>query len=140
MKITELDKIAQKINKEFEVNIFKHTRARNVVDARSVFCYIARDKYNLSLQAIADYFRRNGKPYDHSTAVHAIKQFETVMKFNPRAEYVLSEILKETDKDTHSKFLLEEILAMADEKSKTRINKILNQVYTKKLEQKKSPV
>lgn len=140
MKITELDRIANKINQEFEVNIFKHTRARDVVDARSVFCYIARDRYNMSLNNIADYFRRNGKPYDHSTAVHAIKQFETVIKFNPRAEYVMAKILKDTDQDAHSKFLIDEILTKADNDTKQRINRILNTVYTKTIEQKKAVV
>ena len=140
MQITELDRIADKINQEFQVNIFKHTRARDVVDARSIFCYIARDRYNMSLNNIADYFRRNGKPYDHSTAVHAIKQFETVIKFNPRAEYVMSIILKDTDEDAHSKFLVEEILTKADKETKKRVNRILNTVYNRTLEQKKAAV
>jgi chromosomal replication initiation ATPase DnaA len=47
--MTALDKLAQRINEEFNVNIFKHTRSRNVVDARSVFCYIVRTEYSLSL-------------------------------------------------------------------------------------------
>jgi chromosomal replication initiation ATPase DnaA len=51
--MTALDKLAQRINEEFNVNIFKHTRSRNVVDARSVFCYIVRTEYSLSLHAIA---------------------------------------------------------------------------------------
>jgi chromosomal replication initiation ATPase DnaA len=79
--MTALDKLAQRINEEFNVNIFKHTRSRNVVDARSVFCYIVRTEYSLSLHAIADYFTvKNGKPYDHSTAVHSIKNYEIVKK------------------------------------------------------------
>jgi chromosomal replication initiation ATPase DnaA len=78
--MTALDKIAKRINEEFNVNIFKHTRSRNVVDARSVFCYIVRNEYSLSLHAIADYFIKNGKPYDHSTAVHSIKNYEIVKK------------------------------------------------------------
>ena len=80
MRITTLNKLAKRINEEFGVNIFKNTRKREVVDARSVFCYIARDKYSMSLEAIAEYFRRNGKPYDHSTAVHAINMFEAIFE------------------------------------------------------------
>lgn len=140
MKITELDRIAKLINQEFGVDIFKHTRMRNVVDARYMFCYIARERYHMSLHGIADYFRRNGKPFDHSSAVHAIKQFEVVMKFNPRAEYVMSKVLRETDEDTHSKYLVEEILSKADDHTKKRVNRILNTVYTNTIEKQKAPV
>jgi len=140
MRITTLNKLAKRINEEFGVNIFKNTRKREVVDARSVFCYIARDKYSMSLEAIAEYFRRNGKPYDHSTAVHAINMFEVVRKFNPRAENIINDILKDTDQDAHAKFLIDEIIEKADDHDKTRIVKILNQVYINTLEKQRSPV
>lgn len=138
--MTALDKLANKINEEFEVNIFKHTRSRKVVDARSVFCYIVRNEYSLSLHAIADYFVKNGKPYDHSTAVHSIKNFEIVKKYDRRVEQVVAEILKDTDQDAHTKYLVNEILDKADQKTKTRTNRILSTVYTSTLKQKKAVV
>jgi Trp operon repressor len=138
--MTALDKIAQRINEEFNVNIFKHTRSRNVVDARSVFCYIVRNEYSLSLHSIADYFIKNGKPYDHSTAVHSIKNFEIVRKYDKRVEQVVAAILKDTDQDAHTKYLLNEILTTTDKQTKTRINRILSTVYTSNLEQKKAVV
>jgi chromosomal replication initiation ATPase DnaA len=138
--MTALDKIAQRINEEFNVNIFKHTRSRNVVDARSVFCYIVRNEYNLSLHAIADYFIKNGKPYDHSTAVHSIKNFEIVRKYDKRVEQVVAAILKDTDQDAHTKYLLNEILEKADKATKTKTNRMLSTVYTSTLEQQKAVV
>ena len=138
--MTALDKLAQRINEEFNVNIFKHTRARNVVDARSVFCYIVRTEYNLSLHAIAEFFIKNGKPYDHSTAVHSIKNYEIVKKYDRRAEQVVESILKDTDQDAHTKYLLNEILETTDKRTKTRINRILSKVYTGTLEQQKAQV
>jgi hypothetical protein len=138
--MTALDKIAQRINEEFNVNIFKHTRSRNVVDARSVFCYIVRNEYNLSLHAIADYFIKNGKPYDHSTAVHSIKNFEIVRKYDKRVEQVVAAILKDTDQDAHTKYLLNEILDKADKATKTKTNRMLSTVYTSTLEQQKALV
>lgn len=138
--MTALDKLAKRINEEFNVNIFKHTRARNVVDARSVFCYIVRTEYNLSLHAIAEFFIKNGKPYDHSTAVHSIKNYEIVKKYDRRAEEVVENILKDTDQDAHTKYLLNEILETTDKRTKTRINRILSKVYTSNLEQKKAVV
>jgi hypothetical protein len=134
--MTALDKIAQRINEEFNVNIFKHTRSRNVVDARSVFCYIVRNEYSLSLHSIADYFVKNGKPYDHSTAVHSIKNFEIVRKYDRRVEQVVAEILKDTDQDAHTKYLVNEILDKADKATKTRTNRMLSTVYTSTLKQK----
>lgn len=138
--MTALDKIAQRINEEFNVNIFKHTRSRNVVDARSVFCYIVRNEYNLSLHAIADYFIKNGKPYDHSTAVHSIKNFEIVREYDKRVEQVVAAILKDTDQDAHTKYLLNEILEKADKATKTKTNRMLSTVYTSTLEQQKAVV
>lgn len=138
--MTALDKIAQRINEEFNVNIFKHTRSRNVVDARSVFCYIVRNEYSLSLHSIADYFIKNGKPYDHSTAVHSIKNFEIVRKYDKRVEQVVAAILKDTDQDAHTKYLLNEILEKADKATKTRTNRMLSTVYTSTLEQQKAVV
>lgn len=138
--MTALDKLANKINEEFDVNIFKHTRSRKVVDARSVFCYIVRTEYSLSLHAIADYFVKNGKPYDHSTAVHSIKNYQIVKKYDKRAEQVVENILKDTDQDAHTKYLLNEILTTTDKRTKTRINRILSTVYTSNLEQKKAVV
>ena len=138
--MTALDKLAQRINEEFNVNIFKHTRSRNVVDARSVFCYIVRTEYSLSLHAIADYFVKNGKPYDHSTAVHSIKNFEIVRKYDKRVEQVVAAILKDTDQDAHTKYLLNEILEKADKATKTKTNRMLSTVYTSTLEQQKAVV
>jgi hypothetical protein len=140
MRINTLDKLSQRINEEFGVNIFKNTRKREVVDARSVFCHIARHNYNMGLEAIAEYFERNGKPYDHSTAVHAIKMFDVVRRFNPRAEQIVNEVLKDTDQDAYAKYLIEEIVDIADEHDKARIVKILNSVYTRSLEKKKAPL
>lgn len=139
MKETELDKLAKSINEHFELNIFANNRKRDTVDARSLFCYVAYHTYNFTFQGIANYFRRKGKPYDHSTAVHAINQFETVMKFNPRAEYVMGQILKETDKDAHIKYLFEDVLKNSDEQVKDRIAKYLNGIYADSIEQEKSP-
>lgn len=140
MKDSALNKLAKKINKEFDINIFANTRKREVVDGRSVFCYIAKHTYGMSLHSIAEYFKRNGKPYDHSTAVHAIKMFETVVKFNPRARNILNEVLKDTDQNAHAKFLVDEILVKADPRTKSRVIKVLNIAYTNSLEQQKAPV
>lgn len=140
MRIDTLDKLSQRINEEFGVNIFKNTRKREVVDARSVFCHIARNNYNMGLEAIAEYFERNGKPYDHSTAVHAIKMFDVVRRFNPRAENIINEVLKDTDQDAHAKYLIEEILEKADDHDKSRIVKILNSAHTRMMQKQKAPL
>lgn len=126
MKESALNRLAKIINREFDVNIFANTRKRDVVDARSIFCHIAYNSYGLSLHSIANYFKRNKKSYDHSTALHSIKMFEVVAKFNPRAQYVLHEILKETDKEAHAKYLVDEILTKADDHTKHRVINLLN--------------
>jgi hypothetical protein len=137
---TQLDKLAKTISKHFEVDIFKNTRKRDVVDARYLFCYVAYNTYRLTYHAVAEYFRRNGKPFDHSTAVYGINQYEVIMFNNPKAKLVMSEILKEIDKDAHTEFLMKSVLQDADQKVKDEVSKYLNTVYTSSIEQKKSPV
>jgi hypothetical protein len=137
---TQLDKLAKVINRHFEVNIFTNTRKRDVVDARYLFCYVAYNTYRLTYHAVAEYFRRNGKPFDHSTAVYGINQFEVIMINNPKAKLVMSEILKEIDTDAHTEFLMKSVLEDADQSIKDEVTKYLNTVYTSTILQKKSPV
>lgn len=126
---TKLNKLTRTINKYFEVNIFANTRKRDVVDARYLFCYVAYNTYNLTYHRVAEYFRRNGKSFDHSTAVYGINQYEVIMINNPKAKLVMAQILKEIDKDAHTEFLIKSVLEDADDKVKEEVSRYLSEVY-----------
>ena len=109
-KNADLDAIAKKINDWFQLDIFENTRKRRNVDARSIFCYIAKYYYQRTLCEIENYFEANNKSYDHTTAVHAIKQFEVVLKYNKDAERLLNEILAEVDVRAHIQSVFDQIM------------------------------
>jgi hypothetical protein len=61
-----------------------------------------------------------------------------VRRFNPRAEQIVNEVLKDTDQDAYAKYLIDEIILIASDHDKARIVKILNSVYVRSLEKKKA--
>jgi hypothetical protein len=46
--------IANEIKDTLKVNVFENSRKRPIIDARSLFCYILRKDFNLTLHSIAD--------------------------------------------------------------------------------------
>ena len=72
--------IALQIKNLINVNVFDQSRKQNVVDARSLYCYILRKDYNFTLYEVRDIFRNNGKSFDHSSVHHNVLLFEEVRK------------------------------------------------------------
>lgn len=67
--------IARKINKKLNVDVFTNTRRKEVVEARSLLCYILRNKLKLRWTNIALFFRNNGKSMNHATVIHNCNLF-----------------------------------------------------------------
>lgn len=76
MKEKKISQISEIINTTLNVNIFENSRKRQVVDARSLFCYILRKDLNYTLHQVKDYFNENGKIITHCTVFHSVKLFE----------------------------------------------------------------
>jgi chromosomal replication initiation ATPase DnaA len=74
--------IAKKINRQLKVDVFKNTRKQQVVEARSLLCYILRNKLRLRWTNIALFFRNNGKSMNHATVIHNCNMFHTYKKVN----------------------------------------------------------
>ena len=53
--------IAKNINRQLKVDVFRNTRKQETVEARSLLCYILRNKLRLRWTNIALFFRNNGK-------------------------------------------------------------------------------
>ena len=68
--------IAERINKHRNVNIFKNTRQREVVEARAAFTYILSEYFRLGCSKIRDIYRSQGKNMNHATILHALKNWE----------------------------------------------------------------
>ena len=57
------------------VDVFENTRRQQVIEIRSLLVYILRSVENMTYETIKEFFNNNGKAYDHTTALHAYKNY-----------------------------------------------------------------
>jgi hypothetical protein len=79
----EAQMYARAIKKLTRIDVLQETRKREVVEHRSVLVHILKEVEKYKLYEIRDFFRANGKKYDHSTALFAARQYEMYSKYNP---------------------------------------------------------
>jgi chromosomal replication initiation ATPase DnaA len=88
------------IEQEMEIeNIFKNTRRREYVDARRILFYILRNLfYILRNNFLLTYFEigRISKR-DHATIIHAIKDFDYIIKADPILNGVYEKALEKAE-------------------------------------------
>ena len=78
-KTVILTKIKKLVEDNLEINnISKKSRERDYVFARFLYFKIAKDCVETSLSNIASVVNR-----DHATAIHGIKQYDDLVKYNP---------------------------------------------------------
>jgi len=92
MKIEKADVLARKIKRITGVNVFENTRRRDAIEARSLFNWYLYNQYGFSLCEIARYYRNNKKAYDHSTAIHSLKNYEVYIRFSPHLKQWANEV------------------------------------------------
>lgn len=122
MKIEE--QIANEINNTLGLNIYTNIRTLNLVDARSLYCYILRKDLNYTLHQVRDSLREKGKLFDHSSVLHMEKIYEEVLSRNPIFDVIRDSVLTKIS----PKFLcIKNIKNLQDDYKLEQINKILNQ-------------
>ena len=59
------------------VSIYEKTRIREVIEHRAFLCFILRDRFKMSYQAIAKFIKSksNMQSYHHATVINACKQY-----------------------------------------------------------------
>lgn len=115
--------ISEIINNSLKLNIFENTRKREVVDARSLYCYILRKDLNYTLYQVRDTFRAQGKNYDHATVMHNVKIYEVVLINNPSYKELRELILNEV---CYKTVILNKIEQIKDEEKLRDINNCIN--------------
>lgn len=115
--------ISEIINNSLKLNIFENTRKREVVDARSLYCYILRKDLNYTLYQVRDIFRSQGKNYDHATVMHNVKIYEVVLINNPSYKELRESILNEV---CYKTVILNKIEQIKDEEKLRDINNCIN--------------
>ena len=75
-------KIAVQVNKLAKLDVFKNTRRREYVEARSLLCFILYKYQKFNLHEIKNFLIDNGKSSDHTTVLYSIKNYEIYSHYN----------------------------------------------------------
>lgn len=73
---------AKDIKRNKGIDVFDSTRKREVVTYRALHVYMLKNTLRWSLHKIKSFYEDNGKSYDHTTALHALKMFEVYCKYD----------------------------------------------------------
>ena len=82
MASTDIDLVAKLVIDLTKQDIFKNTRKRAYIEARSIFYVIMKKEYNATYEMIGEYMRGNGKNVTHATMIHAVNSFKDYAAFN----------------------------------------------------------
>lgn len=82
-----LKKTIKEFSFEFNLNLFKHTRKREYVEARAVFYYYLHTYCRMRLTDIVNGVENaTGYRPNHATVLHAIKNYPIYTRFNKNLE------------------------------------------------------
>ena len=82
----EANKIAKHIIDISGIDVFDNTRKREHIEMRSLLTFMLRHHCNMKFKEIKNFYQSNGKNYDHATALHSLKSFETHRRYNPKLD------------------------------------------------------
>ena len=77
MKSLEVKTLKYLVNNTMNVNVDMPTRKYRYIKARAICYKILRDQNNMSYQSIARFFSKT-----HATIIHAIKEFDAMIKYD----------------------------------------------------------
>ena len=107
----EANKIAEDIIDISGLDVFDNTRKKEYIQMRSLLTFMLRHHCNMKFTEIRDFYESNGKNYDHATAIHSLRSFETNRKHNPKlAKYFDIVLLRVRNKSKLRKALLSHII------------------------------
>ena len=98
------DNIKDIINETLGINIFKNTREREYVDGRALFYYILRENFRYSFSRIGKICGRYGQAKNHATVLHALRDFEIRLKYNPKFNDIIDNLTEHGIRLTYLKY------------------------------------
>ena len=96
------------------LDIFKNTRRREYVELRSLLIFILKDVENMTLFSIRDFFRSNGKDYDHTTVLHAYNNYPIYVNYNKDLKKYFNMIVSNSNSINSKKLLAKQIIDSSD--------------------------
>jgi hypothetical protein len=91
------------------VDVFQNSRKREIVEYRSLLCYILRYNLEMRWEKIAKFMKLNGKDFDHATAIHSVKMYEVYKINNKRLEILRKKFKHKTKEEFITESKLEEL-------------------------------
>ena len=133
----EANKIAKHIIDISGIDVFKNTRKREYIEMRSLLTFILRHHCNMRFTEIRDFYESKGKNYDHATALHSLKSFETHRRYNTKLDnYFKTVLLRVRNKSKLRKALINHIVDHTKEKDLKRLLKIVDKLKDGKEQRK----
>ena len=128
-KITDALEIAREIEELSGLSPFRHTRQRAYIDVRATLTFLLYNNLNFTLAELSRFYKSNGKPYDHATALHALNNFETYRRYNENIDKWL-DTFQDTNQHTRlQKSMIRQNLNYLSPNNIKRLNKIVTIMY-----------
>jgi hypothetical protein len=89
--------VGDSINLIYATNIYENSRNQDLVDYRSLCCYILHKDLKMTLYAVRDHFNRNGKAMNHCSVLHNVKLYNEVRSRKPHLDSARDMILGKLD-------------------------------------------
>lgn len=121
--MTREESIAEEINSALDLNLYENSRRLELVDARSIYCYILHKELNYTLYQIRDSLRAKGKNYNHCSVLHSVRIFDEVRNRRKDINELRDKILSRTSIKAH---ILEKIKRIDNEEKLIEINECVN--------------
>jgi len=121
--MTKEHSIAKEINNALNLNLYENSRRLELVDARSLYCYILHKELNYTLYKVRDSLRAKGKSFDHASVLHSVRIFDEVRKRRKEIDELRNSIL---GRSSIKALLLEKIKAIDNEEELIEINNCIN--------------
>lgn len=130
--MTEAIKIAKYIKEISNINPFKNTRKRKHIEIRSLLTFMLRHHCGMKFKEIKDFYKSNGKNYDHATAIYSLKAYEMHRRYNPLLDkYFDLTLLRLKDKSKLQKALINHIIDNTLEKDLKKVLKLVDSLPQK---------
>jgi hypothetical protein len=125
----EANKIAKNIIDISGINVFDNSRKREYIEIRSLLTFMLRHHCSMTYAQIRDFYKSNGKSYDHATAIHSLKAFEMHRRYNDKLDkYFDIVLLRIRNKSKLRKALINHIVDHTKEKDLKRLLKIVDKL------------
>ena len=133
----EANKISKHIIDISGIDVFNNTRKREHIEMRSLLTFMLRHHCNMTFHEIKDFYKSKGKNYDHATALHSLKSFETHRRYNPKLDkYFDIVLLKIRNKSKLRKALINHIIDYTKEKDLKKLLRIVDTLPLKDIDGK----